>query len=124
MIKITKTEHAGFCFGVERAIDRCNTELDNCRGAEQSSELFRKSPSIYFVAFIMFFRYALGMSQSNCGSFCDVENFGLVPSELDQPKRRRPKILWAEIKLATQCNERARKLTPTQLDEAHPYTMG
>lgn len=29
MVHITKTEHAGFCFGVERAIDRCNAELDN-----------------------------------------------------------------------------------------------
>ena len=31
------------------------------------------------------------MSQSNCGSFCDVENFGLVPSELDHMKRTVPK---------------------------------
>ena len=43
--------------------------------------------------------------------------FGLVPSELDHKKRTVPKMLWAKSNLATQCNERARKLTPTIIRE-------
>ena len=63
--------------------------------------------------------YTTRESEDQRGSFCDVDKFGLVPSELDHVKRRRPKlderslversecldfVTRAETKLVTQCN--------------------
>lgn len=91
MIHITKTEHAGFCFGVERAIDRCNAELDNCRGAEQSSELFRKSPSVRANSVSPI--YSLGPLIHNELVIADLEKKGLIVKDYDKDFFHNKKVL-------------------------------
>lgn len=73
LIHITKTEHAGFCFGVERAIDRCNAELDNRMGA---------SPI-----------YSLGPLIHNEKVISELETKGLIVKDYDKDFFHNKKVL-------------------------------
>ena len=84
MINITKTEHAGFCFGVERAIDRCNAELDNCRGELASPPVGANCVSPI---------YSLGPLIHNEIVIADLEKKGLIVKDYDKDFFHNKKVL-------------------------------
>ena len=86
MVHITKTEHAGFCFGVERAIDRCNAELAS---PTVGADIIRPQVGANCVSPI----YSLGPLIHNELVIVELEKKGLIVKDYDKDFFHNKKVL-------------------------------